>query len=138
MTVLGKGLTRQDEQLIGAARKALTEAFVPGRQTVGAAVRGRSGRVHVGVNLNGVHSPCAEAVALGRAALEKDLPARQMVAVCHRGGRYPVLSPCGNCRQLLYDHSPRAEVIVRFPGGPVRRLRVTEALPAAYGSFDDD
>ena len=138
MPAPGRSLTRMDERLVEAARKALAEAFVEGRQTVGAAVRGRSGKIHVGTNLNGIHSPCAEAVALGAAALAQDLPAQEMVAVCRREGHYPVLSPCGNCRQLLYDHSPRAQVIVRFPGGPVRRLLVTEALPAPCDSFDDD
>jgi cytidine deaminase len=134
----GRRLGAQDRLLVSAAGEVLARAYVAGRQTVGAAVRGRSGRIHVGVNLNGVHSPCAEAVALGAAAVAGDLPVRDMVAVCRRQGRSVVLSPCGNCRQLLYDHSPRAFVIVRSPGGALRRLTAREALPAPFGSFDDD
>ena len=121
-----------------AAEDALRHGYVSDRHTVAAAVRTRSGAVYTGLNLNGIHTPCAEPVALGAAMTRGDRKVESMVAVYRRGNRYRVLSPCGTCRQLLFDYSPDASVIVRFRNGRVGRLTAAESLPAAYGTFDGD
>jgi cytidine deaminase len=58
-----------------------------------------------------------------------------MVAVCRRGRSYPILSPCGNCRQLLFDYAPRAHFLMADGEGGVRRLRADAALPAGFATF---
>ena len=133
----GRALGRDDRALVRAAEEALRAGWVEGRHTVAAAVRTRGGAVYLGLNLNGTHSPCAEPIALGAAVTRGDRAFETMVAVQRRGDRYPVLSPCGNCRQLLYDYAPRARVIVRFRDGRVARLTIEESLPAPFGSFDE-
>jgi len=122
---------------VRAATDALRVGFRRNRHTVAAAVRTRSGAVYVGLNLEGIHTPCAEPVAIGAAMTRGDREVESMVAVVQwRAGRFRVLSPCGTCRQLLYDYAPAATVIVRFQGGRVARLSVAESLPAAYATFD--
>jgi len=61
-----------------------------------------------------------------------------IVAVCKQGDDYPVLNPCGNCRQLVLDYAPEAMVIVN-QGGEVVRALAHSLLPAAYTSdFDGE
>ncbi len=98
-------------------------------------MRARSGRVYVGLCVEGIHGPCAEPVAIGAAITAGDPDLTSMVAVAGRGRRMQVLSPCGNCRQLLLDYAPRAEVIVRFSNGRVARLTAEESLPGAFRLF---
>lgn len=136
----GRPLTAADRSLVQAAEELLRRRYVAKRHTVASAVRTRSGSVYVGVNLNGIHSPCAEPVALGAAVTAGDRAFETMVAVQRRGTepRYRVLSPCGNCRQLLYDYAPDASILVSFRGGRLARLSVTEGLPGAYATFEEE
>ncbi len=46
-----------------------------------------------------------------------------MVAVCKEsedGDNYIVLSPCGNCRQLIIDYAPECSVILSNDGEPTK------------------
>ncbi len=135
MAPRGRPLNDEDRALVRAAQDALRTGYVAHRHTVGAAVRTRSDRTYVGLNVEGIHGPCAEPVAIGAAATAGDRAIESMVAVCRRGRRYPVLNPCGTCRQLLFDYAPRGTVIVAFPDGRLVRLTATEALPAAFETF---
>jgi cytidine deaminase len=94
-----------------------------------------SGRVFRGVNLEGIHTPCAKPVALGAAVTAGGPHLEGMVADCRRGRGCAVLAPCGTCHQLLFDHAPRAHILVRDETGGTRRLRADEALPAAFSVF---
>ena len=68
---------------------------------------------------------CAEAVALGRAVTEVgETGIDTIVAVRHpEPGEadqvIAVVSPCGSCRELIWDYDRDARVIVPGPGGPV-------------------
>ena len=131
----GQPLTAEDRALVRLAQKALRSGYREHRHGVAAAVRTVSGTVYVGLNVDGIHGPCAEHVAIGAAVTAGDPKLRSMVAVAKRGTAYPVLSPCGNCRQLLLDYAPDATVIARYPNGRVVRLSVQESLPAAFRTF---
>ncbi len=133
---VGRRLRAKDLALIEAARKALRQGFRPNRHGVAAAVRTKSGRIYVGLNIEGLHTPCAEPVAVGAAFTAKDPALETMVAVAARGRAYPVLSPCGVCRQMLLDYAPKAEVIVRLPTGRLVRLTAEESLPGSFRTFD--
>ena len=111
---------------------ALRRRYDAERHTVGAAVRTRDGSVYVGVNLEGIHSPCAEPVAVGAALTAGNAEIEAMVAVCRLGRRYPILNPCGTCRQMLLDYAPRAYALVAGPGGRPRRLGAAALLPAPF------
>ncbi len=124
-----------DRELIAAAADVIRRNFREDRHTVGAAVRCSSGKTYVGVNVDSCgYGPCAEPIAVGAAisAGEKDILA--IVAVEGRSGQFRVLSPCGNCRQLLLDYAPRAAVILQHEGSVVK-VNVRDLLPAPYRSF---
>ncbi|MGA8543467.1 MAG: cytidine deaminase [Thermoplasmata archaeon] len=135
MARVGERLRAEDRALIRAAQGALRRGFVPHYHGVAAAVRTRSGAIFLGLNVEGIHGPCAEPVAIGAAMTAGDRSIESMVAVTVRGRKYPVLSPCGNCRQLLLDYAPKATVIVNFGNGRVARVAVTDALPGAFRTF---
>lgn len=101
-----------------------------GIHTVGAAVRGTDGRLHVGVNLHHfTGGPCAELVALGAARAAGAFELTHIVAVANHGRG--VMSPCGRDRQVLADHYPEIRVILPGPDGLVS-VQARELLPLAY------
>ena len=131
-------LDEHDNLLVEAARDVLRRNQRPGRHGVGAAVRAGSGRIYVGVNIESCcYGPCAEPIALGSAFSNGERDITVMVAVSRRGDEYAVLSPCGNCRQMLLDYAPQATVIVDN-GGSIVKTSIVDLLPAAYRSGFDD
>jgi len=135
----GLPLTDDDLALLDAARAVMRRHYKPFWHMVGAALRGRDGRIWTGVHLGatvGRLSVCAEAVALGRAVLEGDGSIASVVAVRHPkpdedDRSVAVVSPCGACREMVVDYDPDAWVIVPGPAGPVR-LPARALLPLPY------
>jgi cytidine deaminase len=128
----------QDEELVTAARDVLSRNYRADRHTVGCAARAGSGAVYTGVNVEACgYGPCAEPVAVGAAFSSGEREIEAIVAVCMRADGYPVLPPCGNCRQLLFDYSPDAKVILELDGQLVK-ASVRELLPAAFQTWPED
>lgn len=126
-----------DAALIEAARETLRKRYRPARHTVAAAVRCASGRIYAGINVEACgYGPCAEPIAIGAAFTQGDWDLRTIVAVCRRTEDMPVLSPCGNCRQLILDYAPEAMVIFS-QGGQVRKTQARNLLPGCYVSNFD-
>jgi cytidine deaminase len=124
--------------LIDAAAEALRKNYHAVRHSVGAAVLCASGRIYTGVNVESSgHGVCAEPVALGAALTDGERGFLAVVAVCKRDGGYAILSPCGNCRQMLLDYAPEADVIYMDAHAP-RSARARELLPGAYAPPDFD
>ena len=132
-------LAAEDQKLVEAARAVLLKHYRPFWHTVGAALRGRDGRVWTGVHLGatvGRLQVCAEAVALGRAILEGDGTIECAVALRHPKPdesvrEIAVVPPCGACREMLFDYDRDAVVIIP-DGGVLRRIAVRELLPFPY------
>jgi cytidine deaminase len=135
----GIALTTDDHALIAAAREALERHHRPFWHTVGAAIRGRDGRIWTGIHIGatvGRLAICAEAIAFGRSVLEGDGTIDTVVAV-----RYPkpeeddrelaVVSPCGGCRELILDHANEASVILKDKG-QFAKLPISALLPFPY------
>jgi len=129
-------LDADDLALIEAAREVLRAHHKPFWHTVAAAVRDEQGRVWTGIHLGatvGRLSVCAEAVALGRAVLERAGPIVAAVAVRHPKPGEPdqslaVVPPCGACREMLVDHAAGAQIIL--PGA--MKMPVGLLLPFPY------
>jgi cytidine deaminase len=132
-------LDEADLELIEAARDVLRRHYRPFWHTVGAALRGRDGRVWTGLHLGatvGRLSICAEAVAMGRAVMDGDGSVAHAVAVRHpkpdeSDQSLRVVAPCGACREMLADYDPLSEVIVPTAEG-LRRLPIATLLPVPY------
>ena len=133
-------LNKKDHELIAAATAAIKSRYRYDWQEVGAALRTRSGKIFTGVNLDaylGRMAVCAEAVALGRAFVDLgDAGIDTIVAVRHpdpdeEDQRIAVVSPCGACRELIFDYDPKARVIV--PSGKTAVVMpIAELLPNKY------
>lgn len=116
------------EQAKGIIDKNYDEAN--GKHTVGAAVRCKSGKVYLGVNVYAIHGSCAEYIAIGAAITAGEREFDCIVAV--RGGaQHEVLPPCGNCRQMLVGYAPSCDVIVETEAG-LRKISAKELVPFAY------
>ena len=133
-------LRQADRELIAAATAAIKRRYRDDWQEVGAALRTRSGKNFTGVNLDaylGRMAVCAEAVALGRAVVEAgDTGIDTIVAVRHpppgdKERAIAIVSPCGACRELIFDYDPKARVIV--PNGRVAMVvPIADLLPNKY------
>jgi cytidine deaminase len=133
-------LNDRDQELIAAATQAIVRRYKYDWQEVGAALRTRDGRIYTGVNLDaylGRMAVCAEAVALGRALTETgETGIETIVAVRHpepveSDQAIRVVSPCGSCRELIWDYDRNARVIVPTANGPAV-ANIGELLPNKY------
>ena len=133
-------LSKADKELIAAATAAIKLRYRDDWQEVGAALRTRSGKIFTGVNLDaylGRMAVCAEAVALGRAFVDLgDDGIEMIVAVRHpppdaKDQTISVVSPCGSCRELIWDYDRNARVIVPGADGPAV-AGIGELLPNKY------
>ena len=126
-------LSPEDRALVEAARDLVQARYVEGRHEVGAAVRMRSGAVHLGLHVEssiGRASICAEGIAIGAALMAGDSEIDTIAAVLRLpDGGWRVVSPCGLCRELIGDYGMDAHVI-DFAAGEVRRVPVLELLPS--------
>jgi cytidine deaminase len=95
------------ENLLPAARSVREKAYAPySRFSVGAALRGKSGRVYLGCNVENLSfglTICAErnALASAIAAGEREFDAIAIVA-----DSVSPVTPCGACRQSLAEFAP--------------------------------
>ena len=133
-------LSDADRKLIEVAREAIARRYRRDWQEVGAALRIRSGQIFTGVNLDaylGRMAVCAEAVALGKVIADiGNEGIDTIVAVRHpppgeSDRTIAVVSPCGACRELIWDYDRNARVIVPSQNGP-QVVPIAELLPNKY------
>ena len=131
-----QSLSDKDYELIKAAQKAIQCNYDAANKnhTVGAAVRCKSGKVYVGVNVYSIHGACAEQVAIGTAITQGERDFDTVVAVRGKNGE-EIIPPCGNCRQILHDYMPECDVILSVSGQNTK-IRAKELLPFSY-TFED-
>ena len=133
-------LSDADSTLVEAASDAIRKRYRYDWQEVGAALRTRSGKVFTGVSLDaylGRMAVCAEAVALGQAiTVAGEFGIETVVAVRHpppeeKDGAITVVSPCGACRELIWDYDRNARVIVPGRNSP-EAVSIGELIPNKY------
>jgi cytidine deaminase len=133
-------LSERDQELIVAAADAIRRRYRNDWQEVGAALRTRVGRIYTGVNLDaylGRMAVCAEAVALGRAVTDVGETGIETIVAVRHPDPYEtdqaivVVSPCGSCRELIWDYDRNARVIVPSANGPAVAA-IGELLPNKY------
>lgn len=109
----------------------MRRCFRPGYHHVAAALRTTSRTIFEGVHLEatvGRIAVCAEAIAVGSAALAGDTDIDLIVAVDRNGN---VLAPCGMCREMVLDFAPGARVIIPSPEGEAV-VSAESLLPSKY------
>ena len=124
-------------------KKALMQAALAARENayapysgfrVGAAVLCEDGSVYTGCNVENASYPCgvcAERVALPKAVSEGKKRFR-MIAVA--GSSAEKCTPCGVCRQFLYEFSPDMLVLCGNKDGEYDEITLSELLPRGFGA----
>ena len=128
-------LNEKDRELIGAALCTLEKNFDDGvyNHTVGCALLTKDGRIYSGVNCDGIHGSCAEYITLGCAISAGERDFDTIVAV-HDKAKNSVVSPCGNCRQMMYQYCPDIKVILNDEKGDLIKVVARDLLPFAWES----
>ncbi len=126
-------ITESDQNLIKLALKCLTENFDDGiyNHTVGCALLCKNGEIYKGVNCDGIHGSCAEYITMGIAISNGEREFDTIVAV-HDKAPNCVVSPCGNCRQMLFEYCPDIKVIVNDENGNLIKVTSKDLLPFAW------
>ncbi|WCR11923.1 cytidine deaminase [Paracoccus stylophorae] len=123
--------------LMDAAREVREMAYAPySRFRVGAAVRGASGAIHRGCNVENVAYPegtCAEAGAIAAMIAAGDT---ELVEVAVIADSHAPVPPCGGCRQKLAEFGRHdTPVLLATLDGATLSTTIGELLP---GRFDQD
>ena len=124
----------QREELIHAACTAMKHAYAPySKFRVGAALLTAKGEMFVGCNVENASygmTNCAERTAIF-AAIAKSGPDLQIRAIAVANEQGVPCSPCGACRQVIYEFGPRAQVL--YQGAKTwKESRITELLPEGF------
>ena len=126
-------ITESDRNLIEIALKCLNDNFDDGvyNHTVGCALLCKNGEIYKGVNCDGIHGSCAEYITIGIAISNGEREFDTIVAV-HDKAPNCVVSPCGNCRQMLFEYCPDIKVIVNDENGNLTKVTAKDLLPFAW------
>ena len=131
----GRHIRTGTESIIAAAIGARTAAYAPySGFHVGAAVRGESGAVYRGCNVENAAYPegiCAEASAIVAMVMAGE---RRITEVAVSGGGDQLCTPCGGCRQKIREFAAdTVPILVCGPDGLRRRFTLADLLPASFG-----
>jgi len=123
------------DDLLTTALAARARAHAPySNFKVGAAVRGISGQVYGGCNIENAAYPegiCAEAAAIAAMVMAGE---RQIIEVLVVGVSADPVTPCGGCRQKIREFAgPDTPVYIAAPDGIQMTLTVDELLPQSFG-----
>jgi cytidine deaminase len=123
-------------RLIDCAGAARANAHAPySGFTVGAALRCARGNLFLGCNVEissyGL-TMCAERVALfaGCAAGARNFDA---MAIVGPGSQTSPTTPCGACRQVIWDLAPNIDIYLATPDGSVEICKPENLLPDPFG-----
>lgn len=126
-------MTHDHAALLQAAQEAALRAYAPySGFPVGAAILTERGEVFVGCNVENASYPltmCAERIAVGSAISQGS---GKIVAVAISAPKARPCSPCGACRQVLYEFNPDMDVILDNGTDVPWTLPLTELLPYGF------
>lgn len=125
-----------DAELLQAARAAREFAHAPySRFRVGAAVRSLDGRIFAGCNVeNAAYGlcNCAERTALF-SAIAAGVACGQFAALAVIGDTAEPITPCGACRQVIFElGGPQLPLVLGNLGGASRRTTAAALLPDGF------
>ena len=128
-------MSKSVEELFDAALAAQSRAYAPySHFNVGAALRGASGAIYSGCNVENAAYPvgaCAEAGAVSAMILAGE---RRIEACLVIGGGQALCTPCGACRQCLREFADGAmPVHIAGPEGVRASFTLAALLPHSFG-----
>lgn len=125
---------KQRAALLRTARSAMKKAYAPySNFRVGAAILTKTGKVFSGCNVENASygmTNCAERTAIFAAVAELG-PKLELTAVAVVNDHGVPCSPCGACRQVIYEFGPDAIVFFLGAEGD-KQAHITELLPEGF------
>ncbi|MGB2606969.1 MAG: cytidine deaminase [Candidatus Sulfotelmatobacter sp.] len=122
------------KQMLRSAMKVMKNAHAPySKFRVGAAVLLANGRIFSGCNVENASygmTNCAERTAIFSAVAELG-PKIEIRAVSVVNDQGVPCSPCGACRQVIYEFGPDATIFFQGKWGP-KQAHITELLPEGF------
>jgi len=121
-------------ELEQAAAKVMKNAHAPySNFHVGAAILLTNGRIFSGCNVENASygmTNCAERTAIFSAVAELG-PRIEIRAVSVTNDQGVACSPCGACRQVIYEFGPDAIIFFQGAAGP-KQAHITQLLPEGF------
>ena len=128
-------LNKKDEELIEIATKLVmknNDIYSSPSHHVACALRAKSDKIYIGMNIKTSHAICAEQVAIGQAYAYGEREFKSIVAVQLDNENNPhVVSPCGLCRYTFNKLKLNFYAIVP-EGKKLIKVKVKELLPYPY------
>ena len=124
----------QRQQLLECARAAMRQAYAPySNLKVGAALLTMDGQIFSGCNVENASyglTNCAERTAIFSAVAQSG-PGLTIRAITVVNNQEMPCSPCGACRQVIYQFGGEATVIFLGVNG-FKELPISELLPEGF------
>jgi cytidine deaminase len=121
-------------KLLRVAKKAMKNAHAPySKFRVGAAILLSNGKIFSGCNVENASygmTNCAERTAIFSAVAQSG-PKIEIRAVAVSNDQGVPCSPCGACRQVIYEFGPDATIFFQGTTGP-KQAHITELLPEGF------
>lgn len=125
----------EQEQLIQTATQALDRAYAPYSQfRVGAAVLTSTGEIFAGCNVENASyglSICAERNAIANAIIGSVKDTIGIRAIAVTNSQNVACSPCGACRQVIWEFGQNAQVIFQASQG-WQTSSIKDLLPEGF------
>jgi cytidine deaminase len=125
---------QQREKLLRVARAAMKKAYAPySKFRVGAALLTTTGKIFSGCNVENASygmTNCAERTAIFSAVAEIG-PKLEVSAIAVVNDQGVPCSPCGACRQVIYEFGPDATVFFQDAKGQ-QEAHITKLLPEGF------
>src|SRR5580692_11313253 len=121
-------------RLLRSAKKVMKNAYAPySKFRVGAAILLSNGKIFSGCNVENASygmTNCAERTAIF-SAIAQCGPKIEIGAVTVVNDQRVPISPCGACRQVIYEFGPYATIFFQSAQGP-KQAHITELLPEGF------
>lgn len=122
-----------EAELLNIAKNQMKNAYCPySKVMVGAALLTKNGSVYVGSNIENASfgaTMCAERVAVAKAVSAGDTELSAIAIASNIRG----ITPCGICRQVLYEFSPDMMIIMEDKKeGSIIKTSLCSLLPSGF------
>jgi cytidine deaminase len=122
------------KKLVAAATRVMKHAHAPySKFRVGSAILLSNGKIFSGCNVENASygmTNCAERTAIFSAVAQLG-PKIEILAVAVTNDQGVACSPCGACRQVIYEFGPDATIFFQGASGPMQ-AHITELLPEGF------
>lgn len=123
-----------DNELVQMALDARKNSYSPySNYKVGAAILCEDGTVYTGCNVENASYPCGicgERTAVAKAVSEGH---KKFTAIAMAGSSEELCTPCGMCRQVLYEFAPQLKVLCAGSKGNFEEKNLKDLLVSGFG-----